>query len=121
MSRYEIRVGTNRRLTGKKPSCYNNGGEAILVTLQQQIEQLGLQHEVTARKSGCLDRCEEGPAICIVDRGAGSETPLWQGIRTIFSANKTCRVRVQPRDIAAILKELRPGNRNSSIHEDALH
>jgi (2Fe-2S) ferredoxin len=96
----------NRRLPGKKPCCFNNGAEEIYRALQQQIEKLGLQREVAARKSGCLDRCEEGPTICIVDRGGGAEVSLLQGIRSFFSAGKTFRVRVQPRDAAAIVREL---------------
>jgi hypothetical protein len=106
MARYEIRVCMNRRMAGTKPCCASRGAEAVFRELEQHIDHLRLQDEVTVRRSGCLDLCEEGPAVCIVDRGTGAAPALLRGIRSWFPANRAFRVRVRPQDAAGMLTEL---------------
>lgn len=69
---YELHlfVCTNRRPEGAtKPSCGSRGGEAIRAALKKALAKRGLNGTIRANAAGCLDACEEGPAIVVYPEG----------------------------------------------------
>ncbi len=60
----------NQREEGR-PCCYDKGAQAAQEHAKNRIKQLGLsgQGKVRINKSGCLDRCEEGPVIVVYPEG----------------------------------------------------
>jgi len=69
---YELHlfVCTNRRPEGaSKPSCGHRGGDEIRAALKKAVAQHGLRATVRANSAGCLDVCEEGPAIVVYPQG----------------------------------------------------
>lgn len=51
--------------------CANCGSEALQAYAKKRVKQLGLAgpHKIRINKSGCLDRCEEGPVIVVYPEG----------------------------------------------------
>lgn len=69
---YELHVFvcTNRRPEGAiKPSCGPRGGDAIRAALKKAVARRGLNTKIRANAAGCLDVCEEGPAIVVYPEG----------------------------------------------------
>lgn len=69
---YELHlfVCTNRRPEGApKPSCGPRGGDGIRAALKKAVAKHGLRARVRANAAGCLDICEEGPAIVVYPQG----------------------------------------------------
>lgn len=69
MSRYDLHVFvcTNERAEGApRPSCGRRGGHEIVTALKAAVsahpELLG---KVRINKAGCLDWCDEGPALVV--------------------------------------------------------
>lgn len=63
-------VCTNRRPEGAtKPSCGLRGGDSIRAALKKAIAKRGLNGTIRANAAGCLDVCEEGPAIVVYPEG----------------------------------------------------
>ncbi len=59
---------TNDRGTdAERPSCNQCGSAALRDYAKNRVKELGLSGpgKVRINKSGCLDRCEEGP-VCVV-------------------------------------------------------
>jgi (2Fe-2S) ferredoxin len=70
MSYYERHIFfcTNDRGTGaERPSCNQCGSAELRDYAKRHMKKMGLTGEgkVRVNKSGCLDRCEEGP-VCVV-------------------------------------------------------
>ncbi|HTJ95727.1 MAG TPA: (2Fe-2S) ferredoxin domain-containing protein [Pararobbsia sp.] len=61
----------NKRDSGDRPSCANCGSEKMQEYAKKRVKQLGLAGpgKVRINKSGCLDRCEEGPVVVIYPKG----------------------------------------------------
>ncbi len=59
-------VCTHARTDGRT-SCANPGrdGEAICGALKKAIKERGLKDKIRVAKSGCLDRCGQGPNLFI--------------------------------------------------------
>ena len=57
---------TNQRDDGS-PCCQNHGAEAMRKHAKQRIKQLGIAGPggVRVNRSGCLDRCSEGPIAVV--------------------------------------------------------
>lgn len=63
---------TNDRGAGaERPSCNQCGSEALREYAKARVNELGLAGEgkVRINASGCLDRCELGPALVIYPEG----------------------------------------------------
>lgn len=63
---------TNIRPEGEsRPSCGRCGSEALRNYAKQRVRELGLAGPggVRVNTSGCLDRCEEGPAAVVYPEG----------------------------------------------------
>lgn len=55
------------------------GSGKILIYMKTRIKELGLKN-IRVNKAGCLDQCEQGPAVVIYPEGA------WYSIKTIEDA-----------------------------------
>lgn len=68
MKRFEkhIFVCENRRSDDHpRGSCAPKGSESIRATFKSKLKSLGLNAEVRANASGCLDACEFGPTVVV--------------------------------------------------------
>ncbi|MDY7576945.1 (2Fe-2S) ferredoxin domain-containing protein [Herbaspirillum sp. RTI4] len=61
----------NERPPGERTCCAHKGAEQALSHAKKRIKQLELNGEgkVRINRAGCLERCEEGPAIVIYPQG----------------------------------------------------
>lgn len=63
---FHVFVCQNARADGHpRGCCQSRGSEAVFQHLKSRIRELGLNKEIRINKSGCLDRCEEGPVLVI--------------------------------------------------------
>lgn len=60
-----IFVCVNQRPPGERVCCANAGGLVLYARLKNMIKDRGLQGRIRVTKSGCLDRCEDGPNIMV--------------------------------------------------------
>lgn len=63
-------VCAHQRGPGERVACANAGrdGQALLDTLKAAVKARGWETRVRISKSGCVDRCEEGPNVVVVHR-----------------------------------------------------
>lgn len=68
--RHHVFICMNEREDGR-PCCGFRGAKPAQEHAKRRIKQLNLngQGKVRINKSGCLDRCEEGPVIVIYPQG----------------------------------------------------
>ena len=68
--RHHVFICTNQRDEGR-PCCMDSGAQAAQEHAKRRIKELGLsgQGKVRINKSGCLDRCEEGPVMVVYPEG----------------------------------------------------
>ncbi|MEJ2514154.1 MAG: (2Fe-2S) ferredoxin domain-containing protein [Gammaproteobacteria bacterium] len=61
----------NRREEGDRPCCYDAGGEQAFAYAKQKAKEMDLlgPGKLRVNKSGCLDRCEEGPVAVVYPEG----------------------------------------------------
>jgi (2Fe-2S) ferredoxin len=65
-----IFICTNQRPEGAaKPSCGEAHGLALVSEFKKLIKEKGLNVEIRAQKTGCLDLCEFGPALVVYPEG----------------------------------------------------
>lgn len=65
-----IFVCTNQRPDGApKPSCGSTHGEAVIAEFKKLIRQNDLSVEIRTQKTGCMDVCEQGPAVVVYPDG----------------------------------------------------
>lgn len=69
-------VCAHQRACGERVACANAGrdGQALLDRLKADVKARGWETRVRVSKSGCVDRCEEGPNVVVVFRG---QKPRW--------------------------------------------
>lgn len=81
--RKHVFVCTNRRdPNNPKGSCANSGSEAICDVFKKQLITHGLKGQMRANTSGCLDRCEHGPAVVVYPEG------VWYQVKTAEDAKE---------------------------------
>src|SRR5690606_9854265 len=68
--RHHVFFCTNQRDEGR-PCCMDSGAQAAQEHAKRRIKELGLsgQGKIRINKSGCLDRCEEGPVLVVYPEG----------------------------------------------------
>lgn len=67
--RLHVFVCCNRRPDGhRRGSCAARGSEDLRDYMKARVKELGLP-KVRVNQAGCLDRCEEGPALVIYPDG----------------------------------------------------
>jgi (2Fe-2S) ferredoxin len=71
-------VCENRRPDGHpRGSCAAKGGTEVKEALKAALKARGLQARIRANSSGCLDACEQGPAMVVYPEG------VWYGPVTV--------------------------------------
>jgi (2Fe-2S) ferredoxin len=56
-------VCTNARESGERVCCSGRGSVALHAELKEWVATQGLKRYVRVCKSGCMDRCEDGPNV----------------------------------------------------------
>jgi len=64
-----IFICTNTRTGTDRKSCGEVHGLELIKTFKKLIADAGLNVDVRAQKSGCLDVCEMGPALVVYPDG----------------------------------------------------
>jgi (2Fe-2S) ferredoxin len=76
--KHHVFVCTNERPAGHpRGSCKEKGSEALIQAFKEEVARQGLQSEVRAQKSGCLDTCEYGTSVTVYPGG------VWYGKVTV--------------------------------------
>jgi len=65
---FHIFVCSNQKAEGKKCCTEAFGTEAVL-QLRQKVKEANLPLRIRVQKSGCLDVCQQGPALAIYPEG----------------------------------------------------
>jgi (2Fe-2S) ferredoxin len=88
---HHIFVCTNERPSGHpRGCCHARGAEDLVKLFKEAVSSAGLSAEVRAQKAGCLDVCEQGPAVVIYPDN------LWYG-------------HVTPSDVSEIVRAMQEG------------
>lgn len=63
-------ICTNTRSNGKV-ACANpgRGGDELCASLKEEVKKRGLKSKIRVARSGCLDRCAEGPNVFVYPTG----------------------------------------------------
>jgi (2Fe-2S) ferredoxin len=65
-----IFICTNQRAAdAAKPSCGEERGMELVSEFKRQIKAKGLNVDIRAQKTGCLDVCDFGPALVVYPEG----------------------------------------------------
>jgi (2Fe-2S) ferredoxin len=62
-------ICTNQRPAGARSSCGEVFGLELVAAFKKSIKDKGLNAEIRAQKTGCLEACEAGPSIVIYPEG----------------------------------------------------
>jgi (2Fe-2S) ferredoxin len=62
-------ICTHERAAGEKQSCGEGHGMQLVKLFKQLVKEKGLNTEIRAQKSGCLDACEFGPSMVVYPEG----------------------------------------------------
>jgi (2Fe-2S) ferredoxin len=66
--RKHVFICTNEKETGKK-CCGEERGMALVNAFKDNMRSKGLQLEIRAQKTGCLDACNFGPSLVVYPEG----------------------------------------------------
>lgn len=80
--RKHIFICTNDRPNDPNSSCAPKGGKALQIAFKERLKQLGLNTEIRANQSGCLDACQHGVAVVIYP------AQVWYGGVTLDDVNE---------------------------------
>jgi len=58
-------ICTNQRADPAKKSCGTEHGEALVARFKELIKSHGLQVDIRAQKTACLDACQQGPSLVV--------------------------------------------------------
>lgn len=65
-----IFICTNQRpLDADRISCGEEHGMALVAAFKKLIKEKGLQAEIRAQKTGCMNTCELGPSVVVYPEG----------------------------------------------------
>ncbi|PRY49892.1 (2Fe-2S) ferredoxin [Arcticibacter pallidicorallinus] len=62
-------ICTNQRPEGSRVCCGELHGLALVAAFKKLIKDRGLQVEIRAQRTGCLEACEMGPALVVYPEG----------------------------------------------------
>lgn len=77
-------VCVNQREPGERVCCANGGGVSLHAKLKEMVKERGLRGRIRVSKSGCLDRCEDGPNIMVFPDNVWYSQVTEADIETIF-------------------------------------
>jgi (2Fe-2S) ferredoxin len=58
-------VCVNERPPGERTHCSQNGGAEVHARLKEMVKERRLRSKIRVSKSGCMDRCEDGPNVMV--------------------------------------------------------
>ena len=64
-----IFICTNQRAEGARVSCGEEHGLALVAAFKKMIKERGLQVEMRAQRTGCMETCERGPSVVVYPEG----------------------------------------------------
>lgn len=75
--RHHIFICINERKNSERKSCGEARGMELVSEFKKQIKEAGLNTEIRAQRSGCLDACDYGPSAVVYPEGVfyGGLTP----------------------------------------------
>ncbi len=62
-------ICTNQRPEGSRVSCGEGHGMALVAAFKKLIKDKGLNTEIRAQRTGCLEACEAGPSVVVYPEG----------------------------------------------------
>jgi len=62
-------ICTNQRPEGSRVCCGESHGLALVAAFKKAIKDRGLQTEIRAQRTGCLEACEMGPSLVVYPEG----------------------------------------------------
>ena len=62
-------ICTNQRVNSERPSCGEAHGMELVAAFKKEIKDRGLNVNMRAQKTGCLDICELGPSVVVYPEG----------------------------------------------------
>ena len=62
-------ICTNQRPEGARASCGESHGLALVAAFKKLIKDKGLNAEIRAQRTGCMETCELGPAVVVYPEG----------------------------------------------------
>lgn len=62
-------ICTNQRPAGSRISCGESHGMELVAAFKKSIKDKGLNTEIRAQKTGCLEACEAGPSVVVYPEG----------------------------------------------------
>lgn len=62
-------ICTNQRPEGSRVCCGEAHGLALVAAFKKAIKDRGLQTEIRAQRTSCLEACEMGPALVVYPEG----------------------------------------------------
>jgi (2Fe-2S) ferredoxin len=66
--RKHVFICVNQKAEGKQ-CCGENRGMALVQAFKESLKSKGLQLEIRAQRTGCLDACAFGPALVVYPEG----------------------------------------------------
>ena len=64
-----IFICTNQRPAGARVCCGDEHGHALVASFKKLIKDKGLNTEMRAQKTGCMEACELGPSVVVYPEG----------------------------------------------------
>jgi (2Fe-2S) ferredoxin len=64
-----IFICTNQRINSDRPSCGEEHGMELVKAFKKEIKDRGLNVDMRAQKTGCMDLCEMGPSVVVYPEG----------------------------------------------------
>jgi (2Fe-2S) ferredoxin len=62
-------ICTNRRPEGARVSCGEAHGLALVAAFKKAFLHNGLNTEIRAQRTGCMETCETGPSVVVYPEG----------------------------------------------------
>ncbi|HEY0057068.1 MAG TPA: (2Fe-2S) ferredoxin domain-containing protein [Pedobacter sp.] len=62
-------ICTNQRPAGARISCGETYGLELVAAFKKLIKDRGLNTQIRAQRTGCLEACEAGPSVVIYPEG----------------------------------------------------
>ncbi|MGL5079437.1 MAG: (2Fe-2S) ferredoxin domain-containing protein [Waterburya sp.] len=107
LNQYRVFVCTKQRSENNPEGCCCNAGALdVYQTFQSEVDRLGISDRVSVRKSGCLDRCEQGAValVCQSNRLDFAWLPnkLRMKLKKLFFSNRHLYGNLSAEDVKAI-------------------
>lgn len=99
-----IFICDNQRAPDERKSCGAKGTEVLRYLKPRFKEAYSGSGKIRVQRSGCMDRCEEGPILVSYPEGT------WFSLNSIEDANLFLESYIRDNDISAIQDLIIPGN-----------